>query len=223
MTIKRTIQLLVAALTIIAAVTAGGGVVDTKHNFSSPAASPNAFFYGTTQVCVFCHAPHNSSTIGPLFNHENNPAQSYQMYDSDTMDMVQSLNPHDGSLVCLSCHDGTIAVNSLNNAPGASGAGLYGSPGGSGLDGSGKISTSSHAFVGTDLQNDHPVGLTYDSTKDTNFHPKTGNSAAYPDKLLWQGFYVECVSCHNPHDNTYTNFLIESNTNSALCMRCHIK
>ena len=198
----KSLRVWVTGLVMVISVAAMAGVKDTKHNFSSPTASPNAFFYGTTQVCVFCHAPHNSTTIGALWNHEHNPAQSYLMYDSDTIDMVQSVNPNNGSLICLSCHDGTIAVNSLNNSPGASGAGLYGSPGGSGLDGGGRLLPSSHAFVGTDLRDDHPVGLTYDSTKDINFHPKTGNSLSYPDKLLSEGFFVECISCI---DNIFYN------------------
>jgi predicted CXXCH cytochrome family protein len=128
-----------------------------------------------------------------------------------------------GSLICLSCHDGTIAVNSLNNVPGPGGAGTYGTPGGAGLDGVGRLSSSSHAYVGTDLSDDHPVGITYDSTQDTNFQPKTGNGQSYPDKLLSDGLYVECTSCHNPHDDTYSDFLIESNASSALCLRCHIQ
>jgi len=223
---KLTLFVLIAVLTLPGPI-ALGGVAQTKHNFSSPTYSPNAFFWGAQQVCVFCHTVHNGDTsTGTLMNHEVNTGQSYIMYSSstsNTLDMVQSINPHEGSLICLSCHDGTIAVNSLNNLPGPEGAGLYGSPGGSGLDGSGRISSGSHAFVGTDLQDDHPVGLLYDSTKDTAFHPKTGNGQSYPDKLLDDGLYVECTSCHNPHDNTYSNFLIESNNNSALCMRCHIK
>jgi len=223
MSVKRAVQQLVVVMVTLAAGQGWAGVADTVHNFSSPTASPNAFFYGTTQVCVFCHAPHNADAIGPLWNHETNVAQPYQMYTSDTIDMIQSATPNAGSLICLSCHDGTIAVNSLNNAPGASGAGLYGSPGGAALDGSGRLTGSSHAFVGTDLRDDHPVGLTYDSTRDNNFHPKTGNPASYPDRLLSEGFYVECVSCHNPHDNTYSNFLVESNEGSILCTRCHIK
>ena len=128
-----------------------------------------------------------------------------------------------GSLICLSCHDGTIAVNSLNNVPGPAGAGTYGTPGGSGLDGVGRLSSSSHAYVGTDLSDDHPVGITYDSTQDTSFHPKTGNGQSYPDKLLSDGLYVECTSCHNPHDDTFSDFLIESNAGSNLCLRCHIQ
>jgi predicted CXXCH cytochrome family protein len=216
--------LILAILLVLVATPLFGGVAQTKHNFSSPAASPNAYFWGAQQVCVFCHTVHNADpAFGSLLNHELNPGTSYTMYTSDTMDMIQSASPHEGSLICLSCHDGTIAVNSLNNLPGPEGAGLYGSPGGSGLDGGGMIASSSHAFVGTDLRDDHPVGLFYDSTKDLNFHAKTGDSQSYPDKLLDGGLYVECTSCHNPHDNTYSNFLVESNSSSALCLRCHIQ
>jgi len=212
-------------MAVMPALAMAAGVADTKHNFSSAASSPNAYFWGTRQVCVFCHTPHNASLTGPLWNHDVNTSQGYQMYDSDTMDMLQSTAPRDPSLLCLSCHDGAIAVNSLNNVPGPEGAGSYGTPGGSALDGSGHLTSSSDAYVGTDLRNDHPVGLTYDSTRDgeNGFHPRTGDSQQYPDRLLYLGLYVECTSCHNPHDNTYSNFLVESNAGSALCTRCHDK
>ena len=200
------------------------GVKQTKHNFASATYSPNAFFWGTQETCVFCHTVHNANTsAGALWNHDINPGQSYQMYSSNTMDMNQSISPHEGSLVCLSCHDGTIAVNSLNNLPGPEGAGSYGIPGGAGLDGLGRLSPTSGAWVGTDLSDDHPVGITYDATRDLDFHPKTGNPDSYPDKLLSEGLYVECSSCHDPHDNTFSNFLVETNQNSNLCMRCHNK
>ncbi len=222
MTIR--VSILVALAVLLSGQGASAGVAQTKHNFSSPTESPNAFFWGTTQVCVFCHAVHNADQDnGALWNHETNPLQPYQMYSSPTIDMTQSAAPHKGSLICLSCHDGTIAVNSLNNLPGPGGAGTYGTPGGSGLDGTGRLTSASDAYVGTDLSNDHPVGITYDSSQDPNFHTKTGNSQSYPDKLLSEGLYVECTSCHDPHDDTYSNFLIESNAGSALCTRCHIQ
>ncbi len=199
-------------------------VANTKHNFTSSSASPGGFFYGTRQVCVFCHTPHNAGSVGPLTNHEMNLAESYAMYDSPTMDMPQAIGPHVGSLLCLSCHDGALAVNSLNNLPGPEGSGTYGTPGGSALDGSGKVSTTSDTYVGTDLSDDHPVGITYDASQDPDgFHSKTGSPSSYPDKLLSEGTYVECSSCHNPHDNTWSNFLVEDNSTSGLCVRCHTK
>lgn len=220
---KYTTKVLLTAL--IMAVPVLAGVEQTKHNFSSQTYSPNAFFYGTRQLCVFCHTTHNADlTLGTLWNHEDNPGQTYQMYNSPTMDMVQSAQPHDGSLVCLSCHDGTIAINSLNNLPGPAGAGSYGTPGGAALDGAGKLTSSSNAYIGTNLQDDHPVGITYDASKDpTGFVAKTGVPTNFPDKLLSDGLYVECSSCHDPHDNTNSNFLVVSNTDSNLCTKCHTK
>jgi predicted CXXCH cytochrome family protein len=209
---------------VLLVLTASAGVRETKHNFSSQTYSPNAFFWGTNQVCVFCHTVHNASqTYGQLWNHETNDAQAYIMYDSPTMDMDMAVSPHNGSLICLSCHDGTIAVNSLGNLPGPESTGNYGTPGGAALDGLGRLTSVSDSYVGTDLSDDHPVGLTYDSNQDSDFEPKTGNDQLYPDKLLYLGTYVECTSCHNPHDNTYSNFLIESNANSNLCTRCHLE
>ena len=216
----------VTAFILMTAVLVLAGVDTTPHNFTSSSQSPNAFFYGTGQLCVFCHTPHNGNqTLGAaLWNHETNESQTYQMYNSNTMDMTQSAQPHKGSLVCLSCHDGTIAINSLNNVPGPDLAGTYGSPGGTNLDGSGRLTASSHAYVGTDLTDDHPVGITYDASRDVgNFNAKTGVAANYPDRLLSEGLYVECASCHDAHDNTYSNFLVEDNSGSQLCLRCHIK
>lgn len=200
------------------------GVRETKHNFASSTYSPNAYFLGAQQVCVFCHTAHNGDiSTGALWNH-NTQSNTYLMYDSPTMDMSRTAQPNKGSMVCLTCHDGTIAVNSLNNLPGPQDAGLYGTPGGSALDAGGKLTSVSSAYIGTDLRNDHPVGIIYDASLDlSGFSTKTGNPESYPDKLLSEGTYVECISCHNPHDNTYSNFLIESNDNSNLCLRCHIK
>ncbi len=218
---RKSIICLVSVLAV--ATVAWAGVKDTKHNFASATSSPNAYFSGTTQPCVFCHTAHNAGSEAPLWNHENTAPPLYDVYGSNSIDMTIQ-QPHQGSLICLSCHDGTIAINSLSNLPGPSGAGNYGFPAGAALDGLGRLTATSSAFIGTDLSNDHPVGIIYDATKDpTGFVNKTGSSLSYPDKLLQDGIYVECSSCHNPHDDTYTNFLIESNTGSALCQRCHTK
>ena len=218
------LRVAITCATIMAfAALAMGGVADTKHNFTSAASSPDAYFTGASQVCAYCHTPHNASnTMMPLGSHEPS-SQTYIMYDSPTMDMGRTAQPNDPSLVCLSCHDGTIAVNALNPVPGASGAGTYGTPSGSALDGSGLLTTSSDAYVGTNLSDDHPVGIIYDAGQDNDFEVKTGNSNNYPDKLLYNGTYVECSSCHDPHDNTWGSFLVESNSGSALCLRCHNK
>ena len=70
---------------------------------------------------------------------------------------------------------------------------------------------------------DDPIirGITYDSRLDTAFHAKTGNPLSYPDKLLSEGLYVECSSCHNAHDNAWGDFLVMDNQNALLCRQCH--
>ena len=108
------------------------GVKGSKHDFTSAASSPTAYFAGTSQVCVFCHTTHNAvSSIDPLWNHETNLVQSYQMYDSPTLDMTQSLTPHTGSLICLSCHDGTqsATVPEAVALAGSPSTDAHGSPG----------------------------------------------------------------------------------------------
>ena len=205
-------------------VLAADDVRNTKHNFSSAVASPGAYFVGANKVCVFCHTMHGGGSEAPLWNHETNVSQSYQLYTSPTLDMTP-VTLHNGSFICLSCHDGTIAINSLNALAGESGVPpfTYGTPMGSSIDGTGKLLSSADGYVGTDLTDDHPVGITYDQSKDNDFNIKTGNPENYPDKLLSNGLYVECSSCHDPHNNDFGYFLVESNANSALCTRCHVK
>ena len=91
---KKMILILMLGATVSVA-----GVIETKHNFTSAVYSPNAYFYGTKQVCVFCHTTHNASqTYGALWNHEVNPP-NYDTYNSPTIDMVIT-QPHEGSLIC---------------------------------------------------------------------------------------------------------------------------
>ena len=59
-----------AILVFIGAAVSLAGVAETKHNFTSATYSPNAFFYGTRQVCVFCHTTHNGDqSVGASHHH----------------------------------------------------------------------------------------------------------------------------------------------------------
>ena len=127
------------------------------------------------------------------------------MYSSATIDMDIAGGPQGVSLACLSCHDGTIAVDSF------------------GGNSSGTSWVSGSALIGTDLSSLHPVSVTYDTTKDPDFNNKTSVVAA---GLVLYGDHkdqVECGSCHNPHDPTNQPFLRISNAGSALCLTCHNK
>jgi len=73
-------------------------------------------------------------------------------------------------------------------------------------------------MIGTDLRNDHPVGVLYPDTytpaADFNepnvklpgnmaFFDTNGNNRADPDEVRLydsgEGYEVECASCHDPH------------------------
>ncbi len=104
-------------------------VANTKHNFflNQDVGYTQA---QTTEVCVFCHTPHGGrpsdpALAVPLWNRAMpDTNQVYQMYNSPNFDGATSVingKPQGVSLACLSCHDGTVGIDSLINAPGSGG------------------------------------------------------------------------------------------------------
>ncbi|HTN44241.1 MAG TPA: hypothetical protein VMN77_10650 [Nitrospiria bacterium] len=107
-------------------------VRNTLHNLSTSnimaGININGTATSTAEVCVFCHTPHgaNPNTIGtpgapPLWNRTVGASGSYTIYTSPNFDGTNSGQPQGVSLACLSCHDGTIALDSLINMPGSGG------------------------------------------------------------------------------------------------------
>jgi len=172
-------------------------VADGAHNLGD-----NGF--GTTEICIFCHTPHNTTaTEGPLWNRADNLTQTYALYGtgSSAATGVTSL--------CLSCHDGTTNVDAFG---GAAGTALIQS-----------INTA--ANVGTDLSNDHPVMIAYPSDWATtgDFNDPAGLTGVDTPELFAN--QVECASCHNPHEETVHGgyFLRAANDTSQMCLACHNK
>lgn len=238
-------------------------VSSTKHNLSAaPVADPALFQQlfdpdkerniksvpgpaGTTEVCVFCHTPHGASQEGvqfraPIWNRNLSRAQ-YQMYDQVWSKSFEAIpndpgRPTGYTRLCLSCHDGTIALGSLINKPGSGGlngapiqmeyptgqppAGPFGSiPVGEGA------TAQATRVLGRDLRNDHPFSMTFDSellAKDIEFvdpgppirRPHT-QSTPTPLSPLRRATgnnnevfdSVQCTSCHNPHQVDFPKFL----------------
>jgi predicted CXXCH cytochrome family protein len=163
--------------------------------------------YGTTQICIFCHTPHNAKTeaSAPLWNHGDTTA-TYTLYSSPTFTATGISQPGSNSKACLSCHDGTIAIDA------------YGSETGSNF-------MSGDALLDINLANDHPISFTYDgalAAADGGLVVPSSSSEVVTGIPL---FYskMECASCHGVHDNAHGNFLRFDNTGSALCLKCHLK
>ena len=183
-----------------------GSIVGTKHDMS------NLPWNTTKTLCGTCHSSHNAVPGQPALWSHQVTAATFTVYSSPTMNAVAG-QPGGTSKLCLSCHDGTVA---LENFGGVTGGTSY---------------VTGVANVGTNLSNDHPISITYDSTLATAdgalFDPAVkewngAGSGTIASKMLFTG-KVECASCHNPHDNQYTKFLRKSNAGSALCLTCHNK
>lgn len=190
-------------------------IVGTKHDLSSTGGGAKS---NTTQVCVFCHAPHNTAAVQiiPLWNHATT-ASTFTLYTSSTMTAtgVTETQPAGASLACMSCHDGTLATGNVLNKPADALTGITFTATTT-VDATGKIISGAN-LLGTDLSNDHPVSVTYPASPATYGFTTTQTAT----KLFSNK--VECASCHQVHDNTIAPFLRMSMTNSALCLDCHVK
>ena len=186
---------------------------DNPHNLAF--GSSGAAAAAGTEICVFCHTPHQSgTTLDPLWNHTLSGA-SYTMYTSTTLNAIPGVIDGESSLtnMCLSCHDGTIAVSSMYNDPN-SGAYAMTEVGVIGVGGV-LIGTP---LVGVDLSNDHPINMDYGVAVTAGDDLET-----LPLSLPLYGSTVQCATCHEVHSNEFTAFLRMSNANSNLCRDCHTK
>jgi len=180
------------------------GIVGTAHDIPGVSTTYNNA-NNDGQVCIYCHTPHNALNFTvPLWNHNINSAQTYTMYTSSTLDNTIASAPGDVSLACLSCHDGQTAVDSVafSEFTASNGQMITGDP-----------------LIGTDLSNDHPIGITY-GTADTAINSLATATAA---GVTFYAGKVECASCHDPHSDTYNFFLRVDTQNSAICTACHNK
>jgi len=197
---------------------------DSKHDLSTSSSTSGPQSTNLDQVCVFCHTPHSQSATTVLWNRDSSAA-TYTPYSSPTMEQTVG-QPGSVSKNCLSCHDATIAFNSLINNPGS----------GPGTDPTvAPVTMTGWDTIGVNLTNDHPVGMIYATSQATDGsltaqttvsskHGVTGDSARLPlFGTTLATATVECASCHDPHVTTNGTFLRVANTTSNLCFTCHTK
>jgi hypothetical protein len=198
------------------------GIENSHHDFSNGS-------WAGGEICAPCHTPHNaveSVTSAPLWNHSLTTA-TYTLYSSATTDATIS-QPAGASKLCLSCHDGTVAIDSFGGETGSRTIGSMGK-------------------TGTVLTGHHPIGFTYDATLATSdgglANPSSsasGLGSTIAVDFLSNG-RLECTSCHDVHVERNTQgcsgchsahgpsttlqtlSLRKSNDNSALCLTCHVK
>jgi predicted CXXCH cytochrome family protein len=201
------LTLALAGAAAVAPAAAQGGpsdIMGTKHNLSVSGTGPIRALT-EDRVCIFCHTPHNATPLSPLWNKDLEP-QVYTVYASPTLKAGPLPQPSGPTKLCLSCHDGTIAMGAVIN-PG----------GGISMAGSDRFPSGSLSDFGLDLSGHHPVSFPYRASL-----PNAELAASPPTDLVFGGAdEVHCITCHDPHNDTRGRFLVKDNRYSALCTTCH--
>jgi len=130
------------------------------------------------------------------------------------------------SRLCLSCHDGSVAVNEYGRDPQRE---YSQSGGGDKINAQWMIGGNPYGLL-----NHHPIGFSYidvaavdDEIRDPDTVIAGGGSSAITTirSLLYNGDQMECVTCHDVHNskNSGETFLWVSDRQSKFCLSCHDK
>jgi predicted CXXCH cytochrome family protein len=223
----------------------GSGIVGSKHDMNLQTGN-GATADSKGRVCAFCHTPHHKLDASKL---DYNPLWSHDINNEDfvaygeksvSFDATMGADPLTGpSRLCMSCHDGRIAVDQHYGMSGtAAGDHLKG-------DDFGQIAVG----LGNDLSNDHPIGfgiedaLATDGTKNgmpvfghalnanlvapanaTKLNGKPMTDLGFKGLVTGKSIFT-CASCHEVHnkDSVEEAFLYEKQAGSQFCLMCHNK
>lgn len=184
-------------------------ILTTKHNLS--ASGPGTLIATSeNRVCIFCHTPHHATMENPLWSRPLSNA-IYNLYGSSTL-VATPGQPTGASRLCLSCHDGTIAIGMLEGQDES----IF-------LTGGITTMPVGDTNLETDLSDDHPISFPYTSSLAFQRGELKDPSSLPTEIKLEEGFMLQCTSCHNPHKNPHGMFLVMSDQYSALCLACHDK
>lgn len=263
--IKKSVLAVLLLLLLVATTVWAAKVNDisaTKHNMSMYAALVQPQYYAATEeeVCIFCHTPHGGTLNTPLWNRtlpDQSGASAFTHYTSATLSPYMGNTApawinrpvNDESLLCMSCHDGLVAMNAITNISNRTGVAPDGGttvplmsfqpwgPVGVGMIiGDAPDETNTAQGLSRDLTDDHPISFSYidaynsgtNSTKLRLFSLAEDDGIRFFGPNASGGKRVECSSCHDPHvngnvDTNFLPFLTVSNAASNLCLACHIK
>ena len=189
---------------------ANAEIATTKHNLSISGPGPIKSLT-EQEICIYCHAPHRArTTSGVLWNREDSTA-TYTQYQNSSLHAIVG-QPTGASKLCLSCHDGTIALGKLvsrqTEIPFAGGI---------------RFLPEGDTKLGTDLSDDHPVSFVYDESLASENGELVSPSTLTNTVKLDQSGELQCTACHDPHEDSFGDFLVRPNNFSELCMTCHTR
>jgi predicted CXXCH cytochrome family protein len=213
---KSLIRLCVLILVMYVTLPLNGQIAGTKHDFSGKSWAP-----AENKMCGVCHATHQARNepSAPLWNHQSTAVAAYTIYTSPTFSGQGGLtitNPSASSKLCLSCHDGTVAIENF----GGTTTGTNYIPAASKIGGT----------AGNDMSKDHPISFLYTdalATVDGGLRPPTTTNSGLGGSITNDMLFankLECASCHDVHNKYSVAHLLKmSNINSQLCLTCHKK
>lgn len=183
-------------------------VRSTKHNLSISGPGPITATL-ESRICIFCHIPHQKGSATQYIWNRSDPADPYIPYFSSTLkaDVGQ---PTGASRMCLSCHDGTIALGAVASSP-------------TEIPFKGGIRImppNNPSNLGTDLSDDHPISFLYDEMLALG-NRQLREPSTLPPEVMLEDNQLQCTACHDPHHDPYGRFLVMDNTASSLCRACH--
>ena len=183
-------------------------ILTTVHNLSIDGSNLSKESH-QSDVCNFCHTHHIKDAKESQWD-KSVAGHNYTLYNSSTIQASPG-QPNGVSLLCLSCHDGTIAKGNLIASS------TY-------LDFSSGITELPHGrgTLGTDLSDDHPVSFTYNSSLSA-LDGELTEPTILSDHIKLENEQVQCTTCHDPHQNIYKDFLVLPTQYSELCINCHRK
>lgn len=215
---SRVVRLLSSGILLLFAYPAMSAIQGSVHDFTS-------YTWSGGQICGVCHSPHGgaSGIQAPLWGHDISSA-TYTLYTSPSMyDTADQPQPGGNSRLCLSCHDGTVAIDSFGGTVGST----Y-------ID-----AINPRAKIGTDLSNDHPVGVRWlHQIKEQQDDCVQCHNIMNNMEIKFVRFYadyshanngglqnrIECGTCHDVHNDVPNPKLLRRTmAGSELCQQCHGK
>jgi len=212
-----------AALVSLGAATDPTGVASTPHNLS--VSGPGEVRSLTeTEICKFCHVPHNPLANTPLWGHALSQVSRYDVPEvrSGRSSHTPAPQPDGASRLCLSCHDGTVALGEMANR-------AERIP----MAGADHLAPGRPGFLGTDLSGSHPVSFVVpdgdQGSEEPGFDIGLRPLSAIrqdPDVRLDRDGKMQCTTCHDPHSDRFyrpgevPRFWVKPSF-EEVCLTCH--